>query len=407
MAFAIYRAPADFARPTATGYKLGVCNGATDTDDHLACRAVSLQVQNVSAGGAPITIPIIIARPPVVLIHGLWSNTEETWNNFSPLYSSTGSDPRFYVTFADYSYPVGNQITASIPSFPIGTAKVRANSLGYQFNASWVLTEIAARVIDLKLGKNPLGIPLAAVQADVVGHSMGGVITRTTTLQLGFLRDGNYAQGDIHKLITVDTPHLGSPLAGDLLANENTCVRNLFARADNFAINAVSLASGAVFSGAIADLQGDGTGATLSPALATLTQPGPHTLPTALIAGIATDANYSGLSTAAVTFKLFAVTRLCGDFGTHDPLAILVNSSTGWPSVFNNQSSDVVVPFSSEVNNLTISAKSIFTGYIHSPGIGSLGFTGSTIVDAGLVPTRVIELLNTPVTHPDFNLLNP
>jgi len=407
MAFAIYRAPVDFARQTSTGFKLGVCKGVTDTDDRLACRAVSLQIQDVTAGGSPITVPIAIVRPPVVLVHGLWSTQDETWGNFSPLSSSTGSDPRFHVGFASYSYPVGNLIAASIPSFLVSTANMRANSLGYQFNASWVLNQIALGINDIKLGRNPLGIPVAAVQADIVAHSMGGVITRTLALQSAFLGDSSYGQGIVHKVITVDTPHLGSPLAGDLLANENSCVRNLFAVGDNFAISAVSLSSGAVYSGAIGDLQGDGTGATLSPALARLTQPGPHTLPTALIAGVATNSNYSGLSNATVTKKHFIVTRVCGDFTAHDPLAVLLNSSTGWPSVFNNQPSDVVVPFSSEVNNLAISTNSQFTGYIHSPGIAELGFTGSTIVDAGAVPTRVIELLNTPVTQPDFNLLNP
>jgi probable HAF family extracellular repeat protein len=405
MAFAIYRAPVDFARQTSTGFKLGVCKGVTDTDDHLACRAVSLQIQDVTAGGSPIAVPIAIVRPPVVLVHGLWSTQDETWGNFSPLSSSTGSDPRFHVGFASYSYPVGNLIAASIPSYPAGTiAKARANSLGFQFNASWVLSQIDLGIRDLKSGKNPLGIPVAAVQADIVGHSMGGDITRTLALQPNFLGDPNYGQGSVHKLITIDTPHLGSPLPTDLLMPENSCVRSLFALRGMPGFNAVNLSSGAVYSGAIGDLSGDGTGATLSPALALLTQPGQHALPTALIAGIATNANYSGLS--SLTSIGHDVFNICGDLIFHNPLATLL-TPTGWPSVFGNQQSDAVVPFSSEVNNLTVPTNDQFTGYIHSPGFTRLGFTGPTIVDAGAVPTRVIQLLNTPVTQPEFNLLNP
>jgi hypothetical protein len=100
------------------------------------------------------------------------------------------------------------------------------------------------------------------------------------------------------------------------------------------------------------------------------------------------------------------VFNICGDLIFHNPLATLL-TPTGWPSVFGNQQSDAVVPFSSEVNNLTVPTNDQFTGYIHSPGFTRLGFTGPTIVDAGAVPTRVIQLLNTPVTQPEFNLLNP
>jgi len=308
-------------------------------------------------------------------------------------------------------------IVTTIPSFTVGTKgflgiipEVRANSLGFQFNASWVLSQIDLGIRDLKSGKNPVGISVAAVQADIVGHSMGGDITRTLPLQTSFLGDPSYGQGSVHKLITIDTPHLGSPLATDILANENSCVRNLFAAGGNFAINAVSLSSGAVYSGAIGDLQGDGTGATLSPALAGLTQPGPHTLPTALIAGIATNANYSSLSSLSAPYQRDLV-HICGDFGFRNPLASLL-TPTGWPSVFGNQQSDAVVPFSSEVNQTTFGPSYRFTqfdspGYIHSRGFFKLGFTGPIIVDAGVVPTRVIQLLNTPVTQPDYSLLNP
>jgi hypothetical protein len=62
---------------------------------------------------------------------------------------------------------------------------------------------------------------IAATQVDFVGHSMGGLLAR---LYIGeyspgggplylYKRDDNLNAGDVHKLITLDTPHQGSELA--------------------------------------------------------------------------------------------------------------------------------------------------------------------------------------------------
>ena len=57
---------------------------------------------------------------------------------------------------------------------------------------------------------------LAAIQADVFGHSMGGVLSRIAAGSESYRRDSNYGEGDFNKLVTVDSPHHGSPWA-DLL----------------------------------------------------------------------------------------------------------------------------------------------------------------------------------------------
>jgi hypothetical protein len=96
MAFAVYRAPIDFARPTSGGgYKSGSCInsippgteifGGAATDDQSACRTVTISVQNQTAG-TNFTIPAMILRPPVILIHGLWGSWRD-WDNFKPLVS--------------------------------------------------------------------------------------------------------------------------------------------------------------------------------------------------------------------------------------------------------------------------------------------------------------------------------
>jgi pimeloyl-ACP methyl ester carboxylesterase len=57
----------------------------------------------------------------------------------------------------------------------------------------------------------------AAAQADVIGHSMGGLLTRIWTQNRTFYGTFqfyqsrlNYYTGNVHKLITIDSPHLGS-----------------------------------------------------------------------------------------------------------------------------------------------------------------------------------------------------
>ena len=58
MAFAAYLAPTDFRHNTS--------------DDNIPNRVVSLGIKEISRSVR--TLPIYIVRPPVFLIHGLWSN---------------------------------------------------------------------------------------------------------------------------------------------------------------------------------------------------------------------------------------------------------------------------------------------------------------------------------------------
>ena len=73
---------------------------------------------------------------------------------------------------------------------------------------------------------------VASVKADIVAHSMGGDVSRTMFLQSNFLTNSTFptfGAGPINKLITIATPHLGTPVAADLLASNNACVRNVLA----------------------------------------------------------------------------------------------------------------------------------------------------------------------------------
>ena len=370
-------------------------------------------------------MPII--RPPVILIHGLWASPAD-WGNFSPLFSNAGLatvDSRFVLDLVDYSEPPKDEndqpitIVSSTPdysSLPAGQGtsvllNAQANSLGFQFNAPAVLRQITDWIGQFKAGANTQSDSVAAVQADIVAHSMGGNITRTLPLQQSalqvdpsknFLSVLNFDQGVVHKLITIDTPHLGSPLATQLLQSQNSCVANLLALANKPAFGSVqALTSTGSFtvSGAVGDL----VDSPQSQALKNTNNPSQPSIPvrTALIAGTANGTNWSTLATdGTATF----IRATCGTAASN-PLA---NNLTpdAWPSIFGDQS-DAIVGLNSQLDGLNADPGSVFDGNVHSPGIEKLGFAGPSVTDSGPAPMQVITLLNTPVASALFHRLNP
>jgi probable HAF family extracellular repeat protein len=404
-AFAVYRAPLDFARLASGGlYKSGTCGSVSNTDDNLACRSVSIQIQNQTQGTSA-TLPITILRPPVVLIHGLWSS-RDSWNRFSPLITGPKTwDSRFSVGRVSYDAPIGGLISASDPVYPqlFQLVRARANSLGFQFNAPSVLAQIGKWINSFKGGQNPAGVAAAGVQADIVAHSMGGDIARTIVLQSSFLSDDTFGHGNIHKLITIDTPHLGSPLATMLLSSQENggCLQGFLALFGDFAFNTVTFSNGQARSGGVGDL----VDSPPSFALQLIANQNFHPVPAALIVGVYT--NFSSLDTSR---SARFVRSFCGALGA-DPLAKKLNS-TDWPTIFNSQSNDAIVSEASQLNGLTPSPGSEFFGYVHSPAAEDLGFSSPSVLDVATaphtVPNQVILLLNTPWKNSAYyNMLNP
>lgn len=176
-AFALYRAPLDFA---------------WRADQHsLATRNVDL---TVSYGGAQQVLTINVVRPPIMFVHGLWSN-HRTWDAFVPL--SDGSDLRFQTYRANYA-----------SSEALGITKV-----------SPVYLEQLWRALDVFRRNNSV----ASAQVDLVAHSMGGLVARAATLYPDYDVGSGFGKGPVHKMITLDTPHLGSGFASQLLAEGPGC----------------------------------------------------------------------------------------------------------------------------------------------------------------------------------------
>ena len=160
VAFALYRAPVDFPR-------------GDGQDADAPSRTVSVQIQDITNNIVPTdTITVTILRPPVELIHGIWSNPVDTWGNFSEGPDSQGnytpllSDPRFTVIEVNYDHAASGLIQASAPPFGQtggygkGTLqKTSTNSFGFAYNAPDVLEQIQGDLGYFKKGANRVGSP--------------------------------------------------------------------------------------------------------------------------------------------------------------------------------------------------------------------------------------------------------
>lgn len=164
-AIAIWVAPTNYARG--------------DQDAATLQRTLTIQAQdtnpNANTSGPSLTgsQDIIAVRPPVVEIHGIWANAD-AWSNMNfqlggqfPLWAQAG-----LVQTVDYSAPV--PVTGTSPAYSPSPSYVMGSALGFSYNAPIVLTQLMTSIADYALLYN-----VAAVQADVIGHSMGGDIART------------------------------------------------------------------------------------------------------------------------------------------------------------------------------------------------------------------------------------
>lgn len=175
-AFAVLRAPLDFVR-------VGV-----PADAAARTRMLTVTTSFQAGGGAPVAgnLQLVLERPPVVLCHGLWSSPA-TWNGFAPLIGN----PLWDFERVDYS-------NNNAGPFAINRFQVRRNAT-------------AARAAKQRRG-------IASAQVDWIGHSMGGLLPRSWATIGFFRRPDNFGMGDLHKLITLNTPHWGSPMANLLVS---------------------------------------------------------------------------------------------------------------------------------------------------------------------------------------------
>lgn len=129
-----------------------------------------------------LTGSLTVVRPPVLLLHGIWSGA----NTWIPAFKRNNA---FYTTYpADYGSKSGDHFSVNEPMLQ-GWVKTTLN----QFRG--------------------MGSGYAGTQVDVIAHSMGGILTRMYADSDQFQRPDNFYSGDIRRLVTLDTPHKGSSFA--------------------------------------------------------------------------------------------------------------------------------------------------------------------------------------------------
>lgn len=291
------------------------------------------------------------------------------------------------------SFAVPASVTNVQPPYPLLT--IRSNTLSYTYNAPFVLGEMQFYLSTYRTRLQP-DLTVAVTQGDVIGHSMGGLVTRQLPLLLGFGSDDTFGRGVVHKLITIGTPHLGTPIAQQLLDPANQCIAGVLAFAGKLSISSATV-NGTAVDGAVADLEGDGTNpGAANNALKNLQAPQSY-FPIAIVAGLATQTNLAGLDCGLFCTPTMLKWLACRH---HSPLADDLSSS-GWPAIFSQQNSDTIVPLTSQ---MPVSNGKRFVGVIHSNGLLGLDFVGPAELDSQSgIPQAVIDLLNEPINGLDFN----
>jgi uncharacterized protein (TIGR03437 family) len=191
-AFAVFQAPPDFPA-TSAAVSTGVVIEA-ESATSKASRVLGLR------------------PPPLMLIHGVWSNGD-AWQGLADDLKKRGFD---------ICGPCLLDYGSFQPAVSFDPVSPRAEDQ-FALDLLDAVTRAARRAMQAK--------GVAVTQVDVIGHSLGGLLARARVKYRAvpenqpksYLRLDNYHKGDFHRLITVGSPHLGTPLADWLL--EKRCVR--------------------------------------------------------------------------------------------------------------------------------------------------------------------------------------
>ena len=182
---------------------LGGANATTVSNVLSMCLLDS--ADNCDTALDEVTATISERRAPVVLIHGLWAgptsfmDVRDDASNFisAGLFRALYSQDRRGVTMLSYE-----------------------NSLSPEKNFPDYVNTIASE-IDRKCRQQIVNHKIACTRADLLGHSMGGLVGRHYIATNDFYNSAtNFQQGSVRRLLTMGTPHKGSGLA-TLLMNQS------------------------------------------------------------------------------------------------------------------------------------------------------------------------------------------
>ncbi|MBK9982356.1 MAG: hypothetical protein IPP15_08020 [Saprospiraceae bacterium] len=153
-----------------------------------------------------LSIPIV--RPPVVLVHGTYSDPEKAWK--TPIAGG--------ISFYDRLVSEGFKVFTVNYKETNGSVGFTSDHTGFADNAKvvWgdVYPENTGGIKDALVYYRD-SLKIAATQADVIGHSLGGILPRvyaSSYFNPDYKRKENFMQGDISRLVTIASTHFGSHL---------------------------------------------------------------------------------------------------------------------------------------------------------------------------------------------------
>jgi pimeloyl-ACP methyl ester carboxylesterase len=296
-----------------------------------------------------------LENPPVLLVHGLWSDSS-TWDGLKDFLIRRG-----FPICEDVACTVNYGAIQPAPSFdPLADTPESQFAINH-------LIEATANILNTLRQEG-----IAATQVDVVAHSLGGLIARSRVVlpdpERAYRRRENFQRGDFHKLITIGTPHRGTPVADFLVANRAER-SSLFG---GTTLEEYLATMGYPVGAAIEQMQ------TFSPALMNLGAT--MGVPSHAIVGVAPANSHTER-------LLNSLPRALGFFFTLDDM------------LGGNGRHDTLVPRSSQAGGLSGAAVTFARGAVHADIDGrDIGET-----EARLIWRRVAQLLRAPAQSRSFS----
>ncbi len=178
-----------------------------DDSNHPVFAVFTLQVINDDLDIVEYEIPIQVYRPPVLMVHGIWSNGQAAFGVMGQALLSSNAYVNEQVNILDYE---------------------GSNDVSFELNKIIVPYHIAKTIEDIVAKGWSVG------KVDVVCHSMGGNLTRNYLQR-------DYYFNDINKLITCNTPHSGTQATNLIFSNDGENIRKILKSYDfDFNAGAVS-----------------------------------------------------------------------------------------------------------------------------------------------------------------------
>jgi len=299
-----------------------------------------------------------IVRPPVTLIHGIWSN-DDAWRGFF-----IRNDDQHTTVAGDYEATHDNSFSDNVP-------RVR------EFIADAVNQSRAKRY--------------ATTQVDIIAHSMGGLLSRLYAQDTTYQRADNLNEGDIHRLLTLNTPYFGSNFANLIVALHK-------AEPDLTEEKVGDIVGGEITNGAVCDLAENSpalqtlAGGTALPAHVVTSTGGPagtEADPALYWGGVSGFRNFEAALTETECVRRNII-RICQEEQPIFPQDIVDGHRF-------REMNDAIVPISSQRGGFGTAARTNFANLLHFGndavfGVGQVD--GVTNTEA--VAQRALALLNEP-----------